>query len=82
MRYVGGTDEAGLPIDVRDPLADRLRSLSAGAADPDARAAALLSVREVFPEELATDPRFRDQVADSLASLENRGARSTLETFL
>ena len=81
MRYVGGTDEAGLPIDVRDPLADRLRAMSEVAGRAEARADALLSVREIFPETLATDPRFRDQVARSLASLENRGVRSTLETF-
>ena len=79
MRYVGGTDEAGRSIDVRDPLADRLRALSDGAGDPEARLSALLSVREVFPESLAADPRFRDPVARALASLEARGARSTLE---
>lgn len=82
MHYVGGTDEAGRAIDVRDPLADRLRALSEGARSAEARADALLSMREIFPETLATDPRFRDQVADSLASLENRGARSTLEAYL
>jgi fructuronate reductase len=81
MRYVGGTDEAGHSIDVRDPLADRLRTLSEGAGTAEARADALLSVREVFPETLATDPQFRDQVARSLASLEVRGSRSTLETL-
>ncbi len=81
MRYVGGTDEAGRAIDVRDPLAGRLRTLSEGAESAEARADALLSVREIFPETLATDRRFRDQVARSLASLENRGVQSTLETF-
>nr|WP_246045515.1 mannitol dehydrogenase family protein [Rubellimicrobium roseum] len=81
MRYVGGTDGAGRPIDVRDPLADRLRALSDGAGDAEARADALLSVREVFPEALAADPRFRASVARSLGSIEVRGARSTLETL-
>ncbi|TNC47417.1 mannitol dehydrogenase family protein [Rubellimicrobium rubrum] len=81
MRYVGGTDEAGRPIDVRDPLADRLRALSNEAEGAEARAHALLSVREVFPEALAADPQFRDPVARSLASLETRGARFTLEAL-
>jgi fructuronate reductase len=35
MRYATGTDERGHPIDVRDPLAERLRSL-ADAAGPSA----------------------------------------------
>jgi hypothetical protein len=37
MRYVGGTDEKGAPIDVRDPLAERLRALSDAAPDPRRR---------------------------------------------
>jgi fructuronate reductase len=51
MRYVGGMDERGQPIDVRDPLAARLRA--AHADTPEATVAALLSLREVFPQPLA-----------------------------
>jgi fructuronate reductase len=51
MRYVGGTDEAGRPIEVKDPLAARLRALSDGAPTPAAKVAALLGVREVFGAE-------------------------------
>lgn len=81
MRYVGGTDEGGQPIDVRDPMADRLRTLSMNADAPEARAAALLSVREIFPEAVAEDPRFRDSVMRILAALEARGARATLDAL-
>src|SRR5688572_28080996 len=36
MRYVAGTDESGQPIDVRDPLAPRLRKLADEAgSEPD-----------------------------------------------
>jgi fructuronate reductase len=51
MRYVGGTDEAGRPIEVKDPLAARLRALSDGAPTTAAKVAALLGVREVFGAE-------------------------------
>lgn len=48
MIYVGGTDLEGKPIDVRDPLSDRLKSL-VGESDGDAgKVAALLGVTEVF----------------------------------
>ena len=59
MRYVGGVDEAGRPIEVKDPLALRLRALSDGADDPDGKVRALLSVREVFDPALAAllEPR-------------------------
>lgn len=53
MRYVGGVDEAGRPIEVKDPLADRLRALSEGADTPEGKVRALLSVREVFDPEIA-----------------------------
>ncbi len=52
MRYVGGVDEAGKPIDVKDPLADALRRLSDSAEGAD-KASALLGLRAVFPEDLA-----------------------------
>ena len=53
MIYVGGTDLEGKPIDVRDPLSDRLKSL-VGESDGDAgKVAALLGVNEVFEPGLA-----------------------------
>jgi fructuronate reductase len=78
VRYVGGIDEKAAPIDVRDPLADRLRALSDGAADPAARVAALLSVREVFPLALASAPGFRDAVTESSLALGELGARAAV----
>ncbi len=73
MRYVGGVDEAGAPIDVRDPLADRLRALSDGAGTPQAKAEALLSVAEVFPPALAS--RLSEPVGAAYARLIEVGAR-------
>lgn len=76
MRYVGGTDERGQPIDVRDPLAARLRALSDGAADAEARVAALLAVREVFPEPLAA--RLLRPVTAAYRRIEAAGARGAV----
>ncbi len=73
MRYVAGTDEAGAPIDVRDPLAARLRAAAAGKA-PDAAAEALLALGEVFDPALAADPRFRAPVVEALRAIAGRGA--------
>jgi fructuronate reductase len=76
MRYVGGTDEKGDPIDVRDPLAGRLRALSDAAPTPEARVAALLGVREVFADGLAADPTFRRRLEAAHSALVASGARS------
>jgi fructuronate reductase len=76
MRYVGGVDEKGAPIDVRDPLAERLRALSDGATDADARVTALLEVSEIFPPALAADAGFRTAVTGAYRDLLAEGARA------
>ena len=83
MRYAAGTDERGRPIDVRDPLAQRLRGL-ADAAGPAAErlAPALLGVREVFGDDLPANPRFAQPVTDALDSLFRKGARATVEDLV
>jgi fructuronate reductase len=78
MRYVTGTDEAGQPIDVRDPMAVRLRSLADGAADPAGLAQALLGIREIFGDDLPADPRFTRAVIGALGRLYEAGARRTV----
>jgi fructuronate reductase len=80
MRYVGGTDERGQPIDVRDPLAARLRALSDGAEDAEARVAALLGVREVFPEPLAA--LLARPVTAAYRRIEAAGARGAVAEFV
>jgi fructuronate reductase len=75
MAYVGGMDERGQPIDVRDPLAPRLRALSDAAPDPAARVAALLGVTEIFPPALAACGDFRDGITAAYAALVQGGAR-------
>jgi fructuronate reductase len=79
MRYVGGTDERGQPIDVRDPLAARLRAASDSRETPDGKVAALLSFREIFPETLAE--ALGPQIAIAYKSLMQNGARRAVESL-
>ncbi|WP_246209742.1 mannitol dehydrogenase family protein [Pikeienuella piscinae] len=77
MRYVGGVDEKDDPIDVRDPLAERLRALSDAAPDGPAKVAALLGLRQIFtPEQAAA---MRDDVSAAYATLTRLGARAAIE---
>jgi fructuronate reductase len=78
MRYVGGVDEQGHAIDVRDPLAARLKDLSRSAETPEAKVSSLLSVAEVFPGSLAADPSFRDALVNAYHGLLAEGARTTV----
>jgi fructuronate reductase len=74
MRYVGGTDEAGAPIDVRDPLAARLRQIAEVAATPAQRVAGFLSLSEVFDPALA--PRLAPGLTQAYQALLDHGARA------
>ena len=78
MRYVTGIDEQGRPIDVRDPLAARLKAIADDAGLVAERLApALLGVREVFGD-LADDPRLRAAVQTALARIIARGAKAAV----
>ena len=75
MRYVTGRDEAGRAIEVRDPLAPRLRAVAdAAGLSAERLAPALLSVGEIFGADLPADPRFRAAVTDALDKLISLGA--------
>lgn len=75
MRYVRGVDETGAPIDVRDPLAERLRRLAEDAGPVAGRLApALLGVREVFGDDLPANEAFVTAVTSALDGLFDRGA--------
>jgi len=79
MRYVTGIDEAGQPIDVKDPMAVRLREIADGAGqDPVKLANGLLAVTEVFGTDLPQVAVFRDTVTNHLKSLLEDGAREAV----
>ncbi|WP_411742006.1 mannitol dehydrogenase family protein [Rhodobacter sp. TJ_12] len=77
MRYVGGTDETGAPIEVKDPLAARLRALSDGADTPEGKVAALLGLRDVFSAEMAA--LLQAPVTEAYGRLVDLGARKAVE---
>lgn len=79
MRYVGGVDEAGGAIDVRDPLADALRAAYDAAPDPQGKVAALLDQRAVFGPKLAADPQFRAAVTAAFTRLAGQGVWATVK---
>ncbi len=75
MRYVAGVDEVGAAIDVRDPMADRLRAAAASFA-PAELAASLLGIADIFEPELAADVHFREPVIAALLDIFSLGARA------
>lgn len=80
MRYVSGADEAGNPIDVRDPMADLLRELASASDTPAEIVAALLAVDDIFPADLA--PRLRTPVTHAAEAIWAKGVRSAIEAVI
>jgi len=73
MVYVGGVDEAGRPIDVRDPLAAQLRK-----AAEDNR---ILDMEAVFGTDLPRSDTFIAAVTHAYGLLRAVGARRALATM-
>ncbi|MBF9194993.1 mannitol dehydrogenase family protein [Microvirga terrestris] len=82
MRYVAGTDEKGTPIDIRDPMAARLREVANGAGRSGENLAhGLFAIREIFGDDLPADPRFTGVVVSHLMRLYEIGAKRTVSEF-
>ena len=83
MRYVTGIDEHGRPIDVRDPLVLRLRAIADAAGKrPEKLVDGLLSVREVFGDDLPRSGMLRSALTDHVAALFQHGAVATVRNTI
>jgi fructuronate reductase len=79
MRYVAGVDEQGRAIEVRDPLAPRLRAVwDAAAGAPERVVDGLLAVSEVFGEDLPRHAPLRAALSRHLDDLLRLGALATV----
>ena len=82
MRYVGAVDELGNTIDVKDPLAQELQTISQSHEVPEDKVKALLAFRAVFDEDLANDIRFSSAVTKAYISLTKMGSKQTVKAHL
>jgi fructuronate reductase len=83
MRYATGTDEAGKPIDVRDPLVARFAAITAKAeGQPQALVEGFLGISEVFGGTLPNHAGFRDTLVRHLTSLFQQGSARTVAALV
>ncbi|CAI1721469.1 Polyol:NADP oxidoreductase [Serratia ficaria] len=82
MRYVGGVDDGGQPIDIRDPLLEPLRQKVAATPDDSRRVQALLALTSVFGEQLPAEEAFVAAVSRAYLALRDRGARQTVKDWV
>jgi len=81
LRYVAGTGEAGRPIDVRDPMAARLKAVWDDNDTAPEIVAGFLSLKEVFPENLAGDVVMQAGLIEALNRLLDVGAEKAASEF-
>jgi fructuronate reductase len=79
MRYVTGVDEQGEPIEVKDPLAGKMRAIADGAGRDAVRlVVGLLTLGEVFGKDLPPNEVFREAVTKQVKSLFENGSAATV----
>jgi fructuronate reductase len=78
MRYVAGTDEAGQPIEVRDPMADHLRSV---ASTPDP-VTALMSIEAIFGSDLVGNADVVAAILSAYRQLSDEGAAKAVMAYI
>ncbi|HAU5593385.1 TPA: mannitol dehydrogenase family protein [Citrobacter amalonaticus] len=77
MRYVSGVDDAGTTIDVRDPLSDKIRARVAASSE-DQRVSALLSLSEIFGNDLPHNPVFVQAIETAWQRIAQHGAHQAV----
>lgn len=82
MRYVGGKDEQGQPIEISDPLSDELASRVATSAEGNARVLSLLQIETVFGQDLPANATFVEAVTHAYLALLAHGAKETVSRLL
>jgi fructuronate reductase len=81
MRFVSARrSDSGRPLTIDDPLASAIAARLGGREAPAAVVDELLSLREVFAADLASDRGLRDLLVDLLTRLSAEGAERTAAT--
>ncbi|MGN8158896.1 mannitol dehydrogenase family protein [Salinisphaera sp. SWV1] len=79
IRYMAGTDLAGVSVQVSDPMAERLAAChSRYGEEVEALVDAVLADRDVFSARLSDEPAFRDAVIGAYRRLSERGVAVAL----
>ncbi|MBA0035143.1 mannitol dehydrogenase family protein [Pantoea sp. BIGb0393] len=82
MRYVGGVNEQGEAIEIRDPLKDQLADIVANSEEGAARVKALLGLKAVFGDDLLQQTAFVTRLTELYQQLVQQGARATVHSLV
>lgn len=81
MRYVGGVDEQGNPIEISDPLLPVIQKAVQSSAEGTARVQSLLAIKAIFGDDLPGNSLFTTKVTEAYLSLLAHGAKATVAKY-
>jgi len=81
MRYVGGVDEKGQDIDIRDPLADTFKKISTNNSNDTDKVKALLAIDTIFDSSLLANTKFVQDVTEAYQLIATQGARHAVASL-
>lgn len=81
MRYVGGVDEQGNPIEISDPMRETLAQTVRQSEEGEARVKALLSLEAIFGRDLPVNGVFTQTVTRFYLKLVADGVKETLRSL-
>ncbi|POP47368.1 D-mannonate oxidoreductase [Superficieibacter electus] len=81
MRYVGGVDDSGNPIEICDPQLSVIQAAVKRSEEGKARVLALLSIEAIFGKALPDDSAFVAKVTQAYETLRQHGAKATVAQF-
>ena len=82
MRYVGGVDDAGAVIEIKDPMAEKLAQIVSSSEDGEARVNALLALHSVFGDALAKNAQAVEAIQQAYANLQQHGAKQSVANYV
>lgn len=81
MRYISGSDDDGNPLELRDPLKEKISALVAESS-PENRVSALLTLCEIFGDDLPENAGFVREVTHAWRALCQYGARGAIARLI
>lgn len=83
MLYLCGTDEAGNTYDIKDPMAEKLKSVAlANEHDAHKYVSALIENTNTVPNILADNEKFKKDLSETLATIKQKGLAKYLSDLL
>ena len=81
MRYVGGVDEKGNVIDIRDPLAETFASINGKNSENADKVKALLAIESIFDQSLLSNNEFVHAITEAYQLIATKGARNAVASL-